>query len=127
MVAANRWGKIGLGLELCTRAIKKEYFKSEYYLNLGKVYLHAKNKKGALTVFTKALRFDPDNDEIHEMLIVLGLRKRQVIPFFKRSNILNRILGVFFRRTLPGMMRKKPPGKATGESDNQGTSAPLKK
>src|SRR5574337_1350440 len=35
MLKALRGGEIGLGLELCTRAIKKEFFKAEYYLNLG--------------------------------------------------------------------------------------------
>src|SRR5574337_261112 len=47
MLKALRGGEIGLGLELCTRAIKKEFFKAEYYLNLGRVYMAAGNKKGA--------------------------------------------------------------------------------
>ncbi|MBI3755630.1 MAG: hypothetical protein HY265_05680, partial [Deltaproteobacteria bacterium] len=39
MCAAMRWGEIGLGIELCTRAVKKEFFKTEYYINLARVYL----------------------------------------------------------------------------------------
>ncbi len=109
MCAALEWGKIGLGLELCTKAIKKEFFKAEYYLNLGKVYLAADNKKGAITAFKKGLRFDPDNEDINEMMIQLGIRKRPIIPFLKRSNPLNKYLGIFFRRTLPNLLRKKGP------------------
>ena len=30
MCAAMRWGEIGLGIELCTRAVKKEFYKTEY-------------------------------------------------------------------------------------------------
>ncbi|MFZ3072778.1 MAG: hypothetical protein WA162_06020 [Thermodesulfobacteriota bacterium] len=106
MCAALRWGKIGLGLELCTKAIKKEFFKTEYYINLGKVYMASGNKKGAITVLSKGLRFDTDNEEIHNLLVELGVRKRPVIPFLKRSNPLNKVLGIFMRRTLPGIMGK---------------------
>lgn len=106
MCAALRWGKIGLGLELCTKAIKKEFFKTEYYVNLGKVYMASDNKKGAITVLSKGLRFDPDNEEIHNLLVDLGVRKKPVIRFLKRSNPLNKALGIFLRRTLPGIMGK---------------------
>ncbi len=111
MCAALKWGKIGLGLELCTKAIKKEFFKAEYYLNLGKVYLAADNKKGAITAFKKGLRFDPNNEELNEMMIQLGIRKRPIIPFLKRSNPINKYLGIFFRRTLPNLFKKKGPPK----------------
>lgn len=120
MALAIRWGKIGQGLELCTQALKKEFFKADYYLNLGRVYLAAENKKGALTVFKKGLKFDHDNEELHEMLILLGVRKRQIIPFLKRSHPLNKTLGVFFRRTLPGILRRKPPKKDDDEDVDVG-------
>ncbi|MCK4738932.1 MAG: hypothetical protein KAT46_03195 [Deltaproteobacteria bacterium] len=111
LTTALRWGKIGLGIELCTRAIKIEAFDARYYVNLGTVYMHAENKRGAITVCKKGLRFDPDNYDLHEILILVGVRKRQVIPFLKRSNFLNKILGTFFRRTLPEYFRTAPPKK----------------
>jgi hypothetical protein len=104
MCAAMRWGEIGLGLELCTRAVKKEFYKTEYYINLAKVYIKADNKKGAIAVLKRGLRFDPDNDVIHEELVRLGARKRNVIPFLKRSHPANKFLGIFFRRTLPNLI-----------------------
>jgi predicted Zn-dependent protease len=109
MCAALRWGQIGLGLELCTKAVKNEFYKAEYYVNLGRVYMAAGNKKGGITVIKKGLRQDPENDELHEMLIELGVRKRPMIPFLKRSSPLNRLLGVIFRRTIPNILRKKRP------------------
>jgi tetratricopeptide (TPR) repeat protein len=105
--AVESWGQIGLGLELCTMAIKKEFYRPEYYVNLGKVYTAAGNKKGAITVIKKGLKYDPENDPLNEMLITLGIRKRAIIPGLKRSNRLNRLLGVFFRRTLPRLFRRK--------------------
>lgn len=104
---ALRGGEIGLGLELCTRAIKKEFFKAEFYLNLGKVYMAAGNKKGAIKVFKKGLRYDHGNEELFKALTDLGCRTRPVIPILDRSNPMNKFLGILFRRTIPNMFRRK--------------------
>lgn len=106
MCAAMRWGEIGFGIELCTRAVKKEFFKTEYYINLAGVYLKADNKKGAITVLKKGLRFDPENDIIHEELVRLGARKKTILPFLKRSNPINRFLGIFLRKTIPNLISR---------------------
>lgn len=103
---ALRGGEIGLGLELCTRAIKKEFFKAEFYQNLGKVYMHAGNKKGAIKVFLKGLKFAPKDEGINKLLIDLGFRNKPVIPVLDRSNFLNKALGILFRRKLPGVFKK---------------------
>lgn len=107
MVRAMRAGEIGLGLEFCTRAVKKEFFRAEFYLNLGKVYMAAGNKKGAIKVFKKGLRYDAANEEMNSLLIQLGFRNRPVIPVLDRSNPLNKFLGILFRRTIPGLLGKR--------------------
>ena len=114
---ALRWSKIGYGLELCTRAIKRDFTNPEFYVNLARVYKEANNKKGALTALKKGLRFKPEDKAIHEMLIELGARKRQIIPFLKRSNIINRMLGTFFRRTLTKKHETERPDTASSEED----------
>lgn len=119
MCAAMRWGEIGLGIELCTRAVKKEFFKTEYYINLAEVYLKADNKKGAITVLKKGLRFDPENDIIHEELVKLGARKNPILPFLKRSNPANRFLGIFFRKTIPNIVSKIRREKAAIKDDDE--------
>ena len=104
---ALRGGEIGLGLELCTRAIKKEFFKAEFYLNLGRVYMAAGNKKGAIKVFKKGLRYDQGNEELYKALTGLGFRTRPVIPLLDRANPMNKFLGILFRRTIPNMFRRR--------------------
>lgn len=106
MASALKWNEIGLGIELCTKAVKKGYYMPELYVNLSKVYVAANNKKGALTVIKKGMAFDPDNKDLNNMLIELGYRKRPVIPFLKRSNFINKSLGIFFRRTMAGFFKK---------------------
>ena len=104
MCKALRAGEIGLGLELCTRAIKKEFFRAEYYLNLGKVYNAAGNKKGAIKVYLKGLKFEPENEEINRRLLELGFRSKPVIKSLDRNNPVNKFLGIFFRKMLPGLL-----------------------
>ncbi len=103
---AVRSGEIGFGLELCTRAIKKEFFRAEFYLNLGKVYLAAGNKKGAIKVFLKGLKFEPANEEINKYLVDLGFRKRPFVPVLERSNPVNKYLGIIFRRLIPRLFKR---------------------
>lgn len=107
MTSALKWNEIGLGIELCTKAVKKGYFKPQLYANLSKVYVAANNKKGALTVIKKGLSFDHDNKDLNKILIDLGYRKRPIIPFLKRSNFLNKKLGIFFRRTMAGFFNQE--------------------
>lgn len=106
MCKALRGGEIGLGLELCTRAIKKEFFKADYYLNLGKIYMAAGNKKGAIKVFKKGLKFSPNDEGLNKLLVELGFRNKPIIPALDRGNPVNKALGILFRRTIPGLLGK---------------------
>ena len=102
MCKAIRGGQVGLGLDLCIRAIKKDFKRAEFYLNLGRVYLATGNKKGATRVFKKGLQFEPGNSGLHKCLAGLGVRNRPMIGAVERSNPLNRMLGRIFR----GKMQK---------------------
>ncbi|MDH4227658.1 MAG: hypothetical protein OEV59_07940 [Deltaproteobacteria bacterium] len=127
MIEAVKSNKIGYGLDLCTRAIKKEFFKPDYYVNLARVYVTAGNKKGAIMALKKGLRFDPNSDDIHDMLIDLGVRHRQILPFLPRANFLNKYLGLLFRRIIPDMLRKKPPEFEEEESKEEKNPAKRQK
>lgn len=107
MCKALRGGEIGLARELCTAAIKKEFFKAEYYYNLGRVYIAGGNKKVAVKILLKGLRHDPDNKPINTLLEDLGFRRKPVIPALPRTNFVNKYLGILFRRMLPGVFGKK--------------------
>jgi len=103
---ALRGGDIGLGIDLCTRAIKKEFSRAEFYLNLGKVYLSVGNKKSALNVFKRGIKFEPGNSELNQCLSDLGIRKPAPIPILDRNNVANKFLGLLFRKTIPGIFKR---------------------
>lgn len=111
LTSATGFGEIKYGLELCTRAIKYECNIPEFYINLAKVYIAAGNKKGAIMALTKGARYEIGSDTLHRMLIDMGVRKQSILPFVKRSSLLNKGLGILFRRTLPSFKNRKSAGK----------------
>lgn len=109
LAAALRTGELGLAMELCTDAIKRDCRRADFYLNLGKVYMAAGNKKGALKALKRGLDLAPDNRELYDLLVKLGAREPPIIPFLKWSNPINVRLGVLFRRTIPDLFRERGP------------------
>jgi tetratricopeptide (TPR) repeat protein len=81
------------GLEHCQAALKQEFFQPDLYLNLGKVYLKANRKAGAVDAFYNGLKLDDDHKGILGELKRLGIRKSPFIRFLPRGHFLNRVLG----------------------------------
>jgi tetratricopeptide (TPR) repeat protein len=98
MCKAVRGGRVGLGIELCIQAIKRDHRRGDCYLNLGKVFVAAGNIKGAVSVFRKGLSFDHKNGEIIKALTGLGYRSRPAITVIERSNPINRFFGKLMRK-----------------------------
>ena len=93
------------GIELCSEAIKKEFFHPDFYLNLGRLYLQISNRTMAVKTFYKGLRIDRANKELVEEIQKLGIRKEPVFSFFTRENPMNRFAGrirASIRRLLKG-------------------------
>lgn len=107
LCAALFKGDVENSIELCTRAIKIEFFRPEYYLNLGKAFLKAGKKQSAINTFRKGLKIDNKNEPIKMELEKMGIRARPVIPFLKRSNPINKYLGIIFRRIIPRLLGGK--------------------
>ncbi|MGD1075216.1 MAG: tetratricopeptide repeat protein [Thermodesulfovibrionales bacterium] len=91
------------GIRACTRALEtlkqkvpfgEEFFYPVLYLNLGKAYLAAGRKKKAVDAFQKGLEMDSENSELRKMLSKVGARRRPAIPFFERSHVLNKYIGM---------------------------------
>jgi tetratricopeptide (TPR) repeat protein len=91
------------GILACTKALEtlkqkvpfgEEFFYPVLYLNLGKAYLAAGRKRQAVDAFQKGLELDTENSELRKMLRTLGARRRPAIPFFERSHILNKYIGM---------------------------------
>jgi tetratricopeptide (TPR) repeat protein len=97
--------------ELCQLAIRKEFYHPEYYLNLGRVYLHANHKKRAIWVFRKGLEVDKSDVRLRRALENLGQRAQPVIKFLPRAHIMNRTLGKVRQKvTSAGAVRLRSSG-----------------
>ena len=81
---------------LCMEAIKDDPKNSDIYLNLGKVYLLAGQRKAAIRAFDLGLRYGK-NPQIVNELTLIGRRKSPPLPFLSRSNPLNIYLGKFLK------------------------------
>jgi tetratricopeptide (TPR) repeat protein len=93
------------GVKTCRKAIKalteqmplgKEFFLPTLYLNLGKAYLAADNKKDAYESFKRGLRIDNNNEALFNEMKSLGIRRKPPLAFLSRSNPLNKYLGKLF-------------------------------
>jgi tetratricopeptide (TPR) repeat protein len=84
--------------ELCKKAIEKEFYWPQYYLNLAEVYLLEDKKTWAIETLEKGLKLDPNNEAILKELGKLGIRGRPVIPFLSRSNPVNKYLGLLLSK-----------------------------
>lgn len=91
-----------LAIALSNEAIKKEPKNSTHFLNLGRVYLLAGQKKDAIRFLRMGLRYER-NREIVAELEMLGARRPPPIPFLKRENPTNKYLGIILEKM--GMRR----------------------
>ncbi len=91
------------GIRLCREAIAgirnslpfgSEFFYPALYLNLGRAFLKGNHKAEAFEAFHTGLRTDPDNHDLLWELKKLGMRKRPPIPFLRRSNPVNKYIGL---------------------------------
>lgn len=77
---------------LCMEAIKEEPKNSDIYLNLGRIYLLSGHKRAAMRAFELGLRCGRNSQIVNE-LNAIGRRKSPPIPFLKRHNPANKLLG----------------------------------
>lgn len=84
-------------ISLCEEAMNKEPEIPDIYLNLGRIYLLQNKKEEAVKIFREGMKFGK-NQRIIEELNKLGIRKPPVIPFLKRSNPINKYLGIILKR-----------------------------
>ena len=104
-------GPASNGLEDCSRALwlyqrrllrgsvsGDEKQKALLYLNLGRAYFAAGNRKDAYDAFTKGMLLDLQNDEIMTELGHMGIRRKKPLPFLGRSNPINNLIGRMLRK-----------------------------
>jgi len=95
------------GVETCQRALDilderqpdgKEVYYPEFYLNLGRAYVAAGKKKEAIETFEKGLSYDPENKNLLWEAQKLGIRRKAVIPYLKRTNPINKYFGMILHK-----------------------------
>lgn len=93
--------KVKEGLVLCEKAVEKEFFRSELFLNLGRAYLLAGNRRKAHMAFRKGMALDRENRDIRAALEQMGVRKPPIFPFLDRRHPINKLAGkVLYRLRL---------------------------
>lgn len=93
------------GIDYCKKAIKAlnrkvpfghEFYYPSLYLNLGRAYAASGNKKNAVNIFRKGIALDGTNHELIKELEMLGTRRKPVVPWLDRDNLINKNLGRLF-------------------------------
>jgi tetratricopeptide (TPR) repeat protein len=94
--------RIQEGEELCQLAIRREFYQTDFYWNLGRVYLAGGRKDQAVWAFRKGLEMDETHRPMQEALLRLGYRRRPILGFLPRDHFLNRELGKILFHFLAG-------------------------
>jgi tetratricopeptide (TPR) repeat protein len=71
---------------------------AECYLNLGKAYIRHEKRMEAINALEEGLKADPGHRDILWEKKKMGERKRPPVPFLKRSNPVNKYLGLLMSR-----------------------------
>jgi len=100
------------GIDLCKTALEilkedlreeafwgREVSYSVFYLHLGRAYLAAGYKKDAAEVFKKGLEADPGESDLRREMRNLGVRRKPLIAFLKRSNPINKYAGMLLNNS----------------------------
>jgi len=80
------------GIEYCKGVLKRKSKLVDGYLALAKIYLDTGQNKQAFDVLQQGLK-ETNHVEVYTLLKSMGIRKKPVLPFLSRSNILNIRLG----------------------------------
>lgn len=100
-------GNVSFGIDTCKKALEKldtlapvsrEVYYPTFYLNLGRAYIAAGRKKDALEAFDQGLSFDRDNRDLIWEMRKLGIRRKPVIPYLKRTHPINKYIGLLLHK-----------------------------
>ena len=81
------------GLALCRQAVRQEPANPLHYLNLGRVYLLARQKHLAVWAFQRGMEMGR-LPVLHSLVKRMGRRRRPVFPRLGRKHFLNRTCGL---------------------------------
>ena len=82
-----------LGFEKCLKAAEEEKHHTDVFYNLGYVASHYGKREVALKAIAQGRAIDPYDTQLIHLRRALGLRRKPVLGFLSRENLLNIILG----------------------------------
>ncbi len=91
-------GEVREGLQTCVQAVKRAFYIPDLYCALGVVLLRSGQRSKAYSAFQRGLRIDPRHKVLRAHLRDMGVRRRPVIRFLRRSHPANRVLGALRAR-----------------------------
>ena len=75
-------------------SLRHKDFHAVLYLHLGRTYLAGGIKKSAVKAFKRGLEADPEDPYLLNEVRRIGIRRKPVFPFLKRSNLINKYIGM---------------------------------
>ena len=87
--------RVSEGLELCRRAMRKQFFDATHYVNLARAYLFLKDRNAAVQVVNEGLSRLPNDPALRSLQHELKIRRGPVIAFLSRDHVANIWLGRF--------------------------------
>jgi Flp pilus assembly protein TadD len=94
---ARERGQVKTGRRTCEELIDSDPQNPFHHLNLGRILLLENDRSAAIDAFRRGMTLEP-HPQIIDQLNLLGVRKPQILPFLARDNILNKYLGLLFKR-----------------------------
>jgi tetratricopeptide (TPR) repeat protein len=94
---ARELGEFGKAVDLAQEAVCQDPQNTRLYLILGRVHLLAGQKRAAIRTFQRGLEHG-NNAALHDELGALGIRRSPPLRFLKRSNPINKYLGLLLKR-----------------------------
>jgi Tfp pilus assembly protein PilF len=91
------------GVALCEAALRSSGAAppADLLCNLGRAYLGVGYRAQAADALRRGAAIDPDHPGIHEALMEMGIRRPPIFTFLKRSNPINKYLGLLRHRLFP--------------------------
>lgn len=82
-----------LGMALCDQALRFTGPEPELCLNQARLHLALGQRDRAMRALLRGAAAHPDDESLQVALAALGRRRRPVLPFLPRGNLVNRLLG----------------------------------
>lgn len=93
LALAMHRGRFKEAADFCQLAIDKEFYNSEHYVNLARVWVAGKSRRKAVEAIDRGLAVESGNVTLLKLRVGLGVRRPPVLTFLHRDHPVNQALG----------------------------------